>query len=123
MTLADGTAVNVGDTLTAAQLAGLEFDAGSSDGEGQFTYSVFDGDQTTTGTTTINIGATDPDTATVYESALPDGTGSDNGPATVTGNLFDNDASGGNAIDSVDFGATTTHRQEVSLPSTPNWAP
>jgi|GEM_PF-959838 len=106
VTLADGTAVNVGDTLTRAELAGLQFDAGSADGTEQFTYSVFDGDQTTVGTTTINVGDTDPDTGTVYESALADGTGADDGASTVSGNLFANDASAGNSIDSVDFGAS-----------------
>ncbi|NNF97756.1 MAG: type I secretion C-terminal target domain-containing protein [Desulfobacteraceae bacterium] len=106
ITLADGTPVNIGDTLTAADLEDLQFDAGSDDGEGQFTYSVYDGELTTTGTTTINVGSTDPDAGTVYESALADGTGSDSGAATVSGNLFDNDAAAGSSIDSVDFGAT-----------------
>ncbi|MBC2733979.1 MAG: cadherin-like domain-containing protein, partial [Desulfobacteraceae bacterium] len=107
VTLADGTPVNIGDTLTQAELAALQFDAGGADGEEAFTYTVFDGDLTTTGTTTINVGSTDPDAGTVYESALPDGTGSDGGSATVTGNLFENDSAAGNSIDSVDFGATT----------------
>ncbi|MCP3853185.1 MAG: hypothetical protein GY698_00430, partial [Actinomycetia bacterium] len=52
VTLADGTPVNIGDTLTRAELAALQFDAGSADGEEAFTYTVFDGDLTTTGTTT-----------------------------------------------------------------------
>ena len=107
VTRADGTQVNVGDTLTQAELAALQFDAGSDDGEEVFTYTVFDGELTTTGTTTINVGSTDPDAGTVYESALPDGTGSDGGSTTVTGNLFENDAAAGNSIDSVDFGAIT----------------
>ena len=108
VTLADGTPVNVNDTLTRAELAGLQFDAfiGGGDGDQQFTYTVFDGDKTTVGTTTINVGSTDPDSGTVYESALTDGTGADNGSAIVAGNLFANDAAAGNAIDSVDFGAS-----------------
>ena len=106
VTLAGGTVVNVGDTLTRAELAGLQFDAGSADGTEQFTYTVFDGDQTTVGTTTINVGDTDPDTGTVYESALADGSGADDGSSIVSGNLFANDASAGNSIDSVDFGAS-----------------
>jgi len=106
VTLADGTPVSVGSTLTRAELAGLQFDAGSSDGTEQFTYTVFDGDQTTVGTTTINVGDTDPDTGTVYESALADGTGADDGSTIASGNLFANDASAGSSIDSVDFGAS-----------------
>ncbi|MCP4342204.1 MAG: VWA domain-containing protein, partial [Desulfobulbaceae bacterium] len=106
VTYADGTTpVTLGDTLTLAQLATLSFDAQNIDGEGQFTYTVFDGDETTTGITTINVGATDPDTGTVYESALANGTGSDGGSSSISGNVFDNDAAAGNSIDSVDFGA------------------
>jgi len=106
VTLTDGTPVNVNDTLTLAELAGLQFDAGSSDGSGDFTYSVFDGALTTVGTMTINVGDTQPDSGTVYESALIEGTGSDGGSTTVTGNLFANDAAAGSSIDSVDFGAS-----------------
>ncbi|WP_159287848.1 beta strand repeat-containing protein, partial [Zhongshania aliphaticivorans] len=101
VTLADGTAVAIGDTLTIAQLENLQFDAGANQGQGDFTYDVFDGEITTSATTTINVGSTEADTGTVYESALSDGTGG--GVTTVTGNLLENDATatGSTTLDSV----------------------
>ena len=70
VTLSDGTTVNIGDTLTLAELATLEFDAGAIPGQGDFTYDVFDGSLTTSATTTINVGSTEADAGTVNESAL-----------------------------------------------------
>ena len=104
VTLADGTAVTNGQVLTLDQLTTLEFDAGSPGSE-TFTYTVDDGVEVTTGTTTVNVGNTGADAATVYESGLTDGTGS--GSAEVTGNIFTNDAASGNTLDSIDFGGTT----------------
>ncbi len=40
VTLADGTPVTVGQTLTLAELTALEFDAGGAEGSGTFTYDV-----------------------------------------------------------------------------------
>src|SRR6201999_4214613 len=60
VTLADGTAVTAGETLTAAQLAGLEFTptAGAFDTTSSFTYSVTDpAGNNSTGTATLSIGA------------------------------------------------------------------
>ena len=101
VTLADGTPVNIGDTLTLAELTTLEFDAGSTTGQGDLTYDVFDGALTTPATTTINVGSTEADVGTVHESALTDGTGG--GTTTATGNLFTNDAAstGSTTLDSI----------------------
>jgi len=90
VTLANGNAVSIGDTLTLAELAGLEFDATVATGQEIFTYDVFDGIATTSATTTINVGSTEADTGTVQESAISGGTGG--GSNVVTGNLFANDA-------------------------------
>ncbi|MDH3631818.1 MAG: tandem-95 repeat protein, partial [Gammaproteobacteria bacterium] len=92
VTLSDGTPVSVGNTLTLAELAGLEFDAGATPGQDTLTYDVFDGSLTTSATTTVNVGSTEADIGTVYESALGNGTGVGGGSDTVTGNLFANDA-------------------------------
>ncbi|WP_373091675.1 Ig-like domain-containing protein, partial [Zhongshania sp.] len=99
--LADGTPVVLGDTLTAAQLSSLQFDAGPVDGQATFTYEVFDGELTTSAVTTIQVGSTAADSGTVSESALSGGTG--DGTTIVTGNLLDNDAIATNAsnIDSI----------------------
>jgi hypothetical protein len=104
VTLADGTPISVGQNLSLAELTSLEFDAGAAQGSGTFTYTVDDGQLSTTGSTTISVGATNPDFATVYEGGLTGGTGT--GPAQVTGNLFANDGNAGNSIDSIDFGAS-----------------
>ena len=103
VTLSDGTPVSVGQTLSIAELTSLEFDAGAIDGTEALTYTVFDGDLTTTGATNINVGNTAVDTNTVFESALPGGTGADNGMSTVTGNLLANDAAanGSTVLDNV----------------------
>ena len=108
VTLADGTPVNVNDVLTLTELTSLEFDAGATDGVGIFTYTVFDGELTTVGTTTINVGSSEADVNTVYESALPGGTDETSGMNVATGNLFANDASadGSTTLDSVDFNST-----------------
>ncbi|WP_198325268.1 tandem-95 repeat protein [Permianibacter aggregans] len=106
--LPDGvTPVTVGQTLTAAQLSSLVFDAGASDGTGQFTYTVSDGEFTTPGATTINVGATDPDTATVYESGLAGGTQSPDQLAVATGNLFANDAAANGPVANIIHNGTT----------------
>ncbi|HNF64051.1 MAG TPA: Ig-like domain-containing protein, partial [Rhodocyclaceae bacterium] len=58
ITLADGTPVSNGQMLTAAQLAGLQYDAPADLAAAtttSFTYSVSDGTVTTAGTTTINV--------------------------------------------------------------------
>jgi len=86
------TPVSVGDTLTLTELAALQFDAGATPGQGTLTYDVFDGNLTTSATTTVNVGSTEADIGTVYESQLSNGTGVGGGSDTVTGNLFANDA-------------------------------
>ena len=101
VTLAGGGTVNNGDTLTMAELTSLEFDATATTGSQDFTYTVYDGEFTTTGTTTINVGDTGADVNTVYESSLDDGTAP--GSSEVTGNLFTNDASSGDTLDKVTF--------------------
>ncbi len=105
VTLADGTPLTLGQTLSLAELTSLEFDSGAAQGSGTFSYTVDDGQLVTTGNTTITVGATNPDFATVYESGLTGGTGT--GSAQVTGNLFANDGNAGNSIDSIDFGASS----------------
>ncbi|MGI1677094.1 MAG: type I secretion C-terminal target domain-containing protein [Cellvibrionaceae bacterium] len=103
--LADGvTPVTLGQVLTIAELTGLVFDAGTVEGTEAFTYTVSDGDIVTTGTTTIDVGTTNADFATVYEGGLAGG--SQVGDAFVSGNLLDNDAIATSAIDSVDFNGT-----------------
>ena len=104
VTLADGTPVTVNQTLSLAELTSLQFDAGATQGNGTFSYTVDDGQLTTTGSTTISVGATNPDFATVYEGGLNGGTGM--GSAQVSGNLFANDGNASNSIDSIDFGAS-----------------
>ncbi|WP_460239629.1 Ig-like domain-containing protein, partial [Aurantivibrio plasticivorans] len=104
--MADGvTPVTNGQVLTLAELTSLVFDAGSTQGTGDFTYTVSDGDVTTVGTTTIDVGTTNADVNTVYEGGLSGGTSS--GSALATGNLLDNDAIPTSAIDSIDFNGTT----------------
>jgi Ca2+-binding RTX toxin-like protein len=98
----NGSAILVGQVLTLAELNSLEFDAGLTAGDGNFTYSVDDGQLTSVGTTAISVGSTNADTGTVYEGGLEGGTGS--GSAQVSGNLFANDPSAGSSIDSIDFG-------------------
>ncbi|MGH1472631.1 MAG: VCBS domain-containing protein, partial [Cellvibrionaceae bacterium] len=106
VTLADGvTPVLIGQTLTIAQLTSLVFDAGIIEGTELFTYNVSDGDITTAGTTTIDVGTTNADFATVYEGGLSGG--SQAGDADVSGNLLDNDAIPTSDIDSVVFNGTT----------------
>ena len=105
VTLADGTPVNIGDTLTLAELTTLDFDAGSTTGQGDLTYDVFDGSLTTSATTTINVGSTEADAGTVNESALSGGTGG--GTTTVTGNLFANDAASTGSTTLDDINGTT----------------
>ncbi|MCP4876524.1 MAG: type I secretion C-terminal target domain-containing protein [Gammaproteobacteria bacterium] len=92
ITLADGTPVNIGNTLTLVELAALEFDAGAAQGQDTFTYDVFDGSLTTPSTVTIDVGSTVADTGTVYEDALSNGSNTSGGSNTVSGNLFANDA-------------------------------
>ncbi|WP_281368212.1 VCBS domain-containing protein [Simiduia aestuariiviva] len=107
VTYSDGvTAVNVGDVLTMAQLTTLLFQAGSTEAIDAFTYTVDDGELTTVGTTTLTVGSTQPDFNTVYESGLSNGSGVAGQSAVATGNLFDNDGSGGGLIDSIDFNGT-----------------
>ena len=104
VTLADGSPVLNGQTLTVDELTALQFDAGVAQGSGVFSYTVFDGELTAVGSTTISVGATNPDVGTVYESGLSNGTGA--GSDTVAGNLFTNDGNAGSSIDSIDFGAS-----------------
>ena len=112
-----GVAVTNGQILTLAELNSLEFDAGGTQGIEDFTYTVFDGDLTTVGTTAISVGATNPDIGTVYEAGLDGGTGT--GSAQVTGNLFANDANAGSSIDSVDFGGLNLPSGGVITVDTP----
>ncbi|UTA49221.1 Ig-like domain-containing protein [Simiduia sp. 21SJ11W-1] len=119
---ADGISnpVAVGDQLTLAQLTTLLFHAGGSESIGTFTYEVFDGELTAVGTTTLSVGATQPDFNTVYESGLPSGSGVEGQSATATGNLFANDGSGGGTISSIDFdGASYTASGGVITVTTP----
>ncbi|WP_281297601.1 Ig-like domain-containing protein [Flavobacterium limnophilum] len=59
VTLADGTAVTNGQTLTGTQLTGLQYDApadyNGTDVVGNFTYSLSDGTTTVNGQTTIAV--------------------------------------------------------------------
>ncbi len=105
VTLADGSAVMVGQVLSLNQLTNLQFDANAVQGAETLTYTVSDGEETTVGTTTIDVGTTNPDVNTVYESGLASGT--QTGDALATGNLLDNDAIGSTSIDSVVFNGTT----------------
>jgi large repetitive protein len=71
----------------------------SAVGNGTFTYTITDDDgQTSTATVTIQTVAANADLTTVYESALPDGTGA--GTVTASGNVLTNDG-GGTAINNV----------------------
>uniref|UniRef100_UPI00356A7B42 Ig-like domain-containing protein n=1 Tax=Litorivivens sp. TaxID=2020868 RepID=UPI00356A7B42 len=101
ITLADGSAVAVGDTLTLEELGSLQFDAGSTTGTAQFSYEVSDGSLTSSASTTLVVGETNSNTAEVFESALPGGTGM--GSTTANGNLLADDpiASAGTTIDSI----------------------
>jgi hypothetical protein len=78
VTLADGTAVTNGQVLTSAELTGLQYDAPAASAYNNqavsnFTYTVFDGTNTVTGSTTITvndsseIGPLVADTATAAE--------------------------------------------------------
>ena len=53
-----GSAISIGQVLTLAELNALEFDAGLTSGNANFTYSVYDGDLTSVATTTISVGST-----------------------------------------------------------------
>ncbi|MDE5117160.1 MAG: DUF4347 domain-containing protein, partial [Trichodesmium sp. St2_bin2_1] len=59
VTKADGTAVNNGETISSADLVGLQYDApaeyNAGDDPGDFTYSVSDGIETVNGSTDITI--------------------------------------------------------------------
>ncbi|MDE5085655.1 MAG: Ig-like domain-containing protein, partial [Trichodesmium sp. St16_bin2-tuft] len=59
VTKADGTAVNNGETISSADLVGLQYDApaeyNAGDDPGDFTYSVSDGTVTVNGSTDITI--------------------------------------------------------------------
>ncbi|MFH0709591.1 MAG: Ig-like domain-containing protein, partial [Pseudomonadota bacterium] len=116
VTLEDGTTpVTNGEILTLAQLGSLKFDAGALNSTGTLTYTVSDGQYTSTGTTTINVGTTKADVNTVYESGLNidtplvDYIGTQAGiAATVaTGNLFANDAGTiGQTLSNITVGGT-----------------
>ncbi|MET0333078.1 MAG: VCBS domain-containing protein, partial [Rhizobacter sp.] len=74
-------------------------------GNRTFTYTLTDDDgQTSTATVTLNTVAARDDLATVYESALPNGTGG--GSAIATGNVMANDG-GGTVVNSIVFNGTT----------------
>ncbi len=89
--VSSGTLVNNGNgtyTFTPAAV-----------GNATFSYTLTDDDgQTSVATVTINTVNASSDLATVYESALPTGTGA--GSTTASGNLFTNDG-GGTSITSV----------------------
>ncbi|PZP26644.1 retention module-containing protein [Pseudomonas kuykendallii] len=81
VTLADGTAVTNGQTLTSAELQGLKYngpaDYTSGQAVGNFTYSVNDGTATVTGTVTLgatpvndNPDAVDDPSGSAYSVAL-----------------------------------------------------
>ena len=96
------TPITVGQTLTLDELQQLQFDALTDTGESSLSYTVSDGELTTSATTTITLGSTAVDTNQVSESALPGGSGQ--GSRLATGNLLDNDAAADSAtvIDSID---------------------
>jgi Ca2+-binding RTX toxin-like protein/Mg-chelatase subunit ChlD len=74
-------------------------------GNRSFTYTLTDDDgQTSTATVTLNTVAAQDDLATVYESALP--TGSGGGSTIATGNVLTNDG-GGTSITNVVYNGTT----------------
>ncbi|WP_207063023.1 Ig-like domain-containing protein, partial [Motiliproteus sp. SC1-56] len=83
VTLSDGTAISSGDTLTAAQLEGLQYDApadyNGTDPVGSFSYSVYDGTTTVHGDVEITVydgdlniadGAVDEDDLVNSENSL-----------------------------------------------------
>jgi VCBS repeat-containing protein len=73
VTLADGTPVTSGMTLTASQLASLQYDApadyAAGTPAGSFTYSVSDGIATVTGKTTINVNPVNDAPVAVFKPA------------------------------------------------------
>ncbi|WP_211219912.1 Ig-like domain-containing protein [Simiduia agarivorans] len=106
--LSDGvTPVSAGQVLTMAQLTSLVFTAGVVEASDAFVYTVFDGELTTTGTVSINVGATEPDFGTVYESGLPDGNSVEGQSAEVSGNLFENDGAGAGTLTSIEFNSVS----------------
>ncbi|MFT3666276.1 Ig-like domain-containing protein [Piscinibacter sp.] len=75
VTLADGTPVTNGQVLTAAQLAGLQFDAPAdllAATSTSFTYSVNDGTVTVSAGTTINVTPVNDPPVAVGDSAITD---------------------------------------------------
>jgi Mg-chelatase subunit ChlD len=86
-----GTLVNNGNGTYTFTPSGV--------GNGSFTYTLTDQDgQTSTATVSVQTVAANNDLATVYESALPTGTGA--GSVTASGNLVANDG-GGTVINNV----------------------
>jgi VCBS repeat-containing protein len=101
-------------TSTGALPAGLTYNSATQTytynptavGASSFTYTVTDDDgQTSTATVNLSAFNSRDDLATVYESALSNGTGG--GVTTVTGNLFTNDAGLSGNITAMTGGAVT----------------
>lgn len=96
VTLADGTPLTIGQTLSLAELTTLEFDSGAVQGSDTFSYTLDDGRLVTTGNTTISVSATNTDFSTAFESELANDTGT--GSTEATGDLFANDGNAGNSM-------------------------
>ena len=101
ITLADGTPVAIGDSLSESELTSLQYDApldyNRTDDPGDFIYEVTDGTTTVSGSTDIiinpinDVPVAEDDTFTITEDSLLLGTVADN----------DTDQDGGNLVYSV----------------------
>ncbi|MBU2971111.1 VWA domain-containing protein [Pseudoalteromonas sp. C2R02] len=113
LTDGNGKVITVGMVLTLAQLGSLKFNPleGIDNASALFTYEVSDGEHTTNGQTTINIGSSAEDVNSVYESALTNGTNEGSGLHIATGNIFDNDAAAAQdeTLESFSFGGQTVN--------------
>ncbi|MEM0578803.1 Ig-like domain-containing protein, partial [Flavobacterium polysaccharolyticum] len=112
VTLANGTTIINGQTLTSAQLIGLQYDApvdyNGTDSVGNFTYSVSDGNTTVSGQTTITV-TPDNDAPVAQDNAY---SGSEDA-GNITGNVItDNDATAG--LDG-DVDSTTLTVQDYTI--------
>ena len=89
VTLADGTPVTIGETLTISELTSLQYDAPSAAQYndqivGAFTYSVSDGTNTVTGSTTITVNDSSEVTASADTASATEGYWSSSGSTTTT---------------------------------------
>ncbi|MBQ0782718.1 MAG: VCBS domain-containing protein, partial [Amphritea sp.] len=104
VTLANGDAVSVDDILTAAQLEGLQYDAPTDYDDttevGEFTYSVFDGTATVSGS--VDIGVTEVNDAPLADDKALD-TAEDTAVSVV--------------LSGSDVDGTVTHFNVATLPT------